>query len=45
MSIGIVTSKIRRKSNWPSTTIDGLPVVLKAGKVLFVDGGGASSSD
>jgi hypothetical protein len=43
MALGIVTSKIRRNAGTGVTTIDGLPVVLKAGKVLFVDGTRAST--
>jgi len=38
MSLGIKTSKVRRGPAGRSTTIDGLPVVLKAGAVRFVDG-------
>ena len=38
MSLGILTSKIRRSANHSVTLIDGLPVVFKAGTVRFVDG-------
>src|SRR3990167_1284295 len=38
MSLGIITSKIRRASGHGVTIIDGLPVVLRAGSSRFVDG-------
>jgi hypothetical protein len=38
MSLGIVTSKIRRASGHSVTLIDGLPMVYKAGTIRFVDG-------
>ena len=38
MSLGIVTSKIRRASGHAVTLIDGLPMVFKAGTTRFVDG-------
>ena len=38
MSVGIISSKFRRKSGSPVTYIDGLPVVFKAGRTAFVDG-------
>lgn len=40
MSVGIVSSKYRRRTG--VTTIEGLPVLLKAGSVRYVDGGLAS---
>jgi len=38
MALGIVASRIQRKSGHGATLIDGLPVVFKAGRALFVDG-------
>ena len=38
MALGITANRIRRKSGSQPTIIDGLPVVIKAGRVRFVDG-------
>jgi len=38
MSLGIVTSKIRRANGSSPTTIDGLPVVARKGKIYYFDG-------
>ena len=42
MSLGIQTSRIRRVAHRP-TTIDGLPVLAKKGKVYFFDGSKAAN--
>ena len=38
MSLGILTSKIRRSNRHEATTIDGMPILTKKGKVYFFDG-------
>lgn len=42
MALGIVSSRIQRGPGGRGTVIDGLPVILKAGAVRFVDGGKSS---
>src|SRR3990172_4250480 len=45
MSVGIISSRFRRRSGSPVTYIDGLPVVFKAGRTAFVDGTLGSNGD
>lgn len=45
MALGIVSRQFRRGKPHNGTTIDGLPVVLKAGDVIFVDGALGADGD